>query len=448
MSAAATATVSDSNNKNNNNNSSSAANQSSLYRARKCLLIGNNAYSDDIGTLDCCCNDAEEMRSQLWLLGFECTLLLDATRRQMTDAIATFLKSLTRNDIALFYFAGHGAEHNGSSYLLPVDYSESHYTDTAASYRDCAVSLDHIFSDLHYLNLNLINIILLDCCRYDSNNRTFNRGTRAHSLQRTVNTFTVTRPQYGHFFIAYACDPGTVAAESDRNGMFTACLLPFLIEPGLLLEQIVKRALKELEVHSKGKQRGWIEMTVHDDIVLCERHPICAANIKSKKWKRVDEWTLPTVRTLHEFQHHKGERCAEPSDTCSSSQADEESSRDRKRTSFCRGITHTRVFQDRLYVLVCYHIRGPYPYYLDLVHTLLIYDLSTHRCCYDELLHSPFGGRSDFIRSFFVTNDRIYVHWIHSVPPQKIVVYTREIGSDGKLQQLYKWSLPYACTCD
>ena len=62
----------------------------------KALLIGNNRYDAPVNSLRCCRNDATDMQSALTQLGFQCTLLLDATKRQITDAIATFVCSLQR----------------------------------------------------------------------------------------------------------------------------------------------------------------------------------------------------------------------------------------------------------------------------------------------------------------------------------------------------------------
>jgi uncharacterized caspase-like protein len=39
----------------------------------------------------------------------------------MKSAILEFGNIIVKGDIALFYFAGHGAQVNGENYLMPVD---------------------------------------------------------------------------------------------------------------------------------------------------------------------------------------------------------------------------------------------------------------------------------------------------------------------------------------
>jgi uncharacterized caspase-like protein len=39
----------------------------------------------------------------------------------MDEAIARFARLAQNADAALFYFAGHGLQHRGANYLMPVD---------------------------------------------------------------------------------------------------------------------------------------------------------------------------------------------------------------------------------------------------------------------------------------------------------------------------------------
>ena len=53
-------------------------------------------------------------------LGFEVTLLRDARRRQMHDAVRAFGRQLRQGGVGLFYFAGHGLQMAGENYLVPI----------------------------------------------------------------------------------------------------------------------------------------------------------------------------------------------------------------------------------------------------------------------------------------------------------------------------------------
>ena len=86
---------------------------------RTALVIGNAAY-EETGPLRNPVNDASDMAGVLRQLDFHVTLLLDADRRTMLEAIETFSRRLRQGGVGLFYFAGHGIQVNGENYLLPL----------------------------------------------------------------------------------------------------------------------------------------------------------------------------------------------------------------------------------------------------------------------------------------------------------------------------------------
>lgn len=232
--------------------------------SRKALIIGNDKYAKPVSALECCVNDATDMQSALQTLDFFCVPVMNSKRSSMLLAITAFMESLQLNDLAVIFFSGHGEEEAGTQYLLPTDYKNG------TSLRDFAVSLDdHIIAALNRKDCNLTSIIVLDCCRRNSANKTFKGAARLAS----ANSSGVRLPTSGEFFIVKASDPGTVAHEADgeRNGWFTSCLLPQLLTPGLRLTEVFGEADVALREKSKGKQRSWITATaklLRENIVL------------------------------------------------------------------------------------------------------------------------------------------------------------------------------------
>ncbi len=87
------------------------------------LVIGNDAYAH-LPTLETAVFDAREIARVLeQKYGFQVTLLTDATRSQILNAITDIAQSLTRTDNLLIYYAGHGwlDERSQSGYWQPVD---------------------------------------------------------------------------------------------------------------------------------------------------------------------------------------------------------------------------------------------------------------------------------------------------------------------------------------
>src|SRR5262249_37311081 len=85
---------------------------------RTALVIGNAAY--EVGLLRNPVHDASDMATVLRQLGFEVTLLRDAARRPMVEAIELFSRQLRQGGVGLFYFAGHGIQVGRENYLIPL----------------------------------------------------------------------------------------------------------------------------------------------------------------------------------------------------------------------------------------------------------------------------------------------------------------------------------------
>ena len=258
--------------------SASSSSVSCVQRGRKALLIGNNKYDALQRPLMCCTHDAHAMQSALTQLGFKCTVLPDATERVMCDGIIKFTQSLEKNDIVFIYFSGHGEEFGGVTYLLPIDMGDSSESLwpgcpglVPTPCRDRRVSLLSIMDNLNEKDCNLINIIVLDCCRSlsDESGSSGASSVPARSMAERAHSIFEGLPSTGQFYVSFSADPDNVATEGfDGYGWFTAALLPHLTEPGLQIEQIFKRANKSLREISDTQQIAWQHSTLVDDVIL------------------------------------------------------------------------------------------------------------------------------------------------------------------------------------
>lgn len=91
-----------------------------MAQDRHALVIGNSRY-EHADPLRNAGNDAQLIARSLRQIGFKVELLQDATLTQMIAAATTLGRRLGRGDIAFVYFAGHGVQHAGDNYLIPVD---------------------------------------------------------------------------------------------------------------------------------------------------------------------------------------------------------------------------------------------------------------------------------------------------------------------------------------
>ena len=110
--------------------------------SRVALVMGNSTYAE-LGRLPNPANDASGVSAALARLGFgfDVTLLSDATRDTMHDALLAFAEKSEDADVALVFYAGHGLETaDGRNYLVPVDARMAGAGDLPGE----AVSLDSV----------------------------------------------------------------------------------------------------------------------------------------------------------------------------------------------------------------------------------------------------------------------------------------------------------------
>lgn len=124
---------------------------------RLALVVGNDAYTDQ-SVLRNAVNDARAVASALGEVGFAVTRVENADRARLTSALSDFAGSLRDDDVALFYFAGHGVQVDQENYLMPTDYAGR----TASALRFDAVSASDVEEMLRRAQ---VAMLVFDACR-------------------------------------------------------------------------------------------------------------------------------------------------------------------------------------------------------------------------------------------------------------------------------------------
>ena len=93
-----------------------------LYEASYALVIGNDAYNN-WPRLSNAVKDAQLVAKELERKGFEVSLKLNVTSRQLKSALEDFYieRGSDKDARLLVWYAGHGETLNGEGYLVPVD---------------------------------------------------------------------------------------------------------------------------------------------------------------------------------------------------------------------------------------------------------------------------------------------------------------------------------------
>jgi len=97
-----------------------ASGPSNAADKRLALVIGNAAYTH-AGTLANPRNDAADMAAALRKVGFRVITGNDLGKAGFDRTLREFAKALAGAEVGLFFYAGHGLQVAGESYLVPVD---------------------------------------------------------------------------------------------------------------------------------------------------------------------------------------------------------------------------------------------------------------------------------------------------------------------------------------
>ena len=209
--------------------------------AKHALIVGNDAYRRS--PLNNAVNDANAMRGTLQEMGFSVETLTDVDYPTFDRAIDLFVERLGRNDIGLFYYAGHGVQVDGENYLIPVDFDRA----KVAKVKYQAVPADLIRERMESSGARL-SILILDACR--DNPFSGNRSVGPGLAQMATGIGT---------FIAFSTAPGQTAADNPTagNGLFTHHLIRTLETPGLSIDEVFNDVRRMVYQESDGRQIPW-----------------------------------------------------------------------------------------------------------------------------------------------------------------------------------------------
>lgn len=221
-------------------------------RKKIALVIGNSNYINI--PLKNPVNDANLISKELIKLGFEVTTLINCTQNQMKQAISNYgtILSKDKNNVGLFYYAGHGMQVKGKNYLIPIDAKIEKEPDVEVF----CVNTDGLIANLEYAG-NSLNIIILDACR----NNPFGRSFRSQA----GNGLAVLNAPVGTI-VAFSTSPGSTASDGEgNNGLYTQELVKTLQIPNLKIEDVFKKVRTQVKILSNGQQIPWENSALEGD---------------------------------------------------------------------------------------------------------------------------------------------------------------------------------------
>jgi uncharacterized caspase-like protein len=241
---------------------------------RLALVIGNSNYAN-LRKLSNPINDARSIADVLQKLGYKTQLLFDASDQKIRTEVRKFASESSKADVALVFYAGHGAQLNGNNYLLPVDID---IPRTEADIQFAGLKVDDLVNSIG----SGTKIVFLDACRDNPTlfkNIVSGRGSAPVGLApATASNFTPTKPG-GGVFIAYATDAGSVADDGHgAHSPFAEALLRYIQKP-VSIDDMFSLVTREVRLVTKNIQRPYKYASLENIVCLtpaCATQPVAA----------------------------------------------------------------------------------------------------------------------------------------------------------------------------
>ncbi len=220
---------------------SSASAVPSTEPGRLALIIGNSKYRNR--PLRNPQNDADDMSTFLRRSGFTVIDLRDGNLKDMQAAISDFTEQLKSAWAGFVYYSGHGVEHRGRNYLLPVDVQINEEDDIPRQALDASTLVESVSKAERK-----VNIFVIDACR----------SNFIPSRQRSASQGLAKMDGLSGTIVAFSTAPGKEAEDGNgRNSPYTKSLLQAMAVPGRKIEDVFKDAARKVEIETAGRQIPW-----------------------------------------------------------------------------------------------------------------------------------------------------------------------------------------------
>ena len=215
--------------------------QTATIRNAHAIVIGNAAYPGS-ARLDNPVNDANAVSQRLRSMGFTVTVVTDANRQRLVQAMTQFRRSAAAADLSVLFYSGHGVQIFGKNYILPTDVDQG--DPAQATIQGLALN-DVIETFLP----GKTKLVFLDACRDNPLHRSGDRSVTKGLAPISVSQGTL---------ISYATKDGQTASDGtgQRNSPFTQALLEHIGDPqdiGVVLRKVREKVMQA----TGGKQQPW-----------------------------------------------------------------------------------------------------------------------------------------------------------------------------------------------
>uniref|UniRef100_H0XDP6 MALT1 paracaspase n=1 Tax=Otolemur garnettii TaxID=30611 RepID=H0XDP6_OTOGA len=242
-----------------------------LAKDKVALLIGNMNYWEH-PKLKAPLVDVYELTNLLRQLDFKVVSLLDLTEYEMRNAVDEFLLLLDKGVYGLLYYAGHGYENFGNSFMVPIDAPNPYRSENCL----CVQNILKLMQEKE----TGLNVFLLDMCR------------KRNDYDDTIPILDALKVTANIVF-GYATCQGAEAFEIQHSGLANGIFMKFL-KDRLLEDKKITVLLDEVaedmgKCHlTKGKQALEIRSSLSEKRALTD--PIQGTEHSAESLVRNLQW--------------------------------------------------------------------------------------------------------------------------------------------------------------
>ncbi|MDH5541187.1 MAG: caspase family protein, partial [Rhizobacter sp.] len=218
------------------------------------LVIGNGAYRNV--PLKNPVGDAKAVADSLRVLGFDVALRTDAGLADMLEAMRQFSVRASEAAVRLVFFAGHGLQHRGRNFLLPVDADIKGEDEVAGRSADVGELIDRLGRVQHG-----INIVILDACRNNpfSGGEVLGPDGRRLKFRGIISKGLAAIDAPVGTMVAFSTAPGGVALDNPQepHSLYTKHFIQHVQTPGLPIELLFKQVRVSVARDTQRMQVPW-----------------------------------------------------------------------------------------------------------------------------------------------------------------------------------------------
>jgi energy-coupling factor transporter ATP-binding protein EcfA2 len=254
---------------------------SSIYKRKiYALLVGIDNYIAPISSLKSCINDVTDVEKYLneriadgYELCLRKLLNKEATRQAVIDGFRQHLCQAGDEDIAFFYFGGHGSQENAPEEFLDIKPSKRLNTlvcydsRTEGIYDLSEPELAKLIFEVTGKSPHILTI--LDCDYSELDIKAFLTKCSSNWKQSVVNNLAL--PENVHHIMLSACRENELAREYNADGQTRGAFTYFLLKTlrlfnGKLTYQDLMRAVNTLVRGKVINQSPQLQATYSDDL--------------------------------------------------------------------------------------------------------------------------------------------------------------------------------------